>query len=85
MFKGVGLNYLHGAINRRADVLRRLSIGATGALGIVLEPGILAFASYRHKKGRAGEPTLPWYEALGAGLLSLASLRSCFPLRSPVA
>lgn len=78
MFKGVGLNCLHGAINRRADVLRRLSIGATGALGIVLESGILAFASYRHKKGRAGEPTLPWCEALGyCRLLRCARVSRC--------
>jgi len=63
--------------------LGRLSICAATALGVVLPPGTLAFAGYRHKKGRAGEPILPWCEALG--YRRLFALCLCFPLRSPVA
>ena len=77
------LNCLRGAINRRADALGCLSICAATALGVVLPPGTLAFAGYRHKKGRVGLPALPGYEALGHRCL--LALRSCFPLRSPVA
>ena len=83
MFKDAGLNCLRGAINRRADVLEHLSICAVITSGMVLEPGILAFVGYRHKKGRVGLPALPGYEALG--YRRLFALRPCFPLHSPVA
>ena len=83
MFKGAGFNCVRGAINRRADVLGRLSIFAATASGMVPASGILAFVGYRHKKRRVGLPALPGCEALGH--CRLLALRSCFPLRSRVA
>lgn len=78
------LNCLSGAINRWKDVLGCLfMLCHYRAGGVVLVLDILAFVNCRHKKGRAGKPTLPWYEALGHR--RLLALRSCFPLRSPVA
>ena len=83
MFKGAGLNCVRGAINRRVDVLWRLSICVATVSGMVSECDIFAFFGCRHKKGRVGLPALPGYEALGHR--RLLALRPCFPLRSPVA